>query len=122
MKADVLIGLVEHAIKEAVAPLQLQIKQLESDLAKVQTQPGPPGPPGPAGPEGPAGQDGQGLQYCGVFMRGATYHKGDVVTHEGSAWHANEDIGMQIPGDGSKGWTLMVKHGRDLRTPKGQTT
>jgi hypothetical protein len=54
----------------------------------------------------------RGLAYVGVFQRAATYRRGSVVTHEGSAWIATVDAEGVEPGDG-KIWQLLVKRGRD---------
>jgi integrin beta 3 len=50
--------------------------------------------------------------YRGVFKEGKTYEPGDMVTHGGSLWHANEETTAK-PGDGP--FTLCVKRGRDGR-------
>jgi hypothetical protein len=50
--------------------------------------------------------------YAGVFKEGTTYQPGDMVTHGGSLWHANEETAAK-PGDGP--YTLCVKRGRDGR-------
>jgi len=77
---------------------------------------GPPGPPGPAGRDGQdglAGKDGAaGLTYRGVFLAGADYQPGDLVTWGGSAWHCNAATTAR-PGEAAEAWTLMVKRGRD---------
>ncbi|ECZ3456144.1 phage gp6-like head-tail connector protein [Salmonella enterica] len=53
--------------------------------------------------------------YRDVFKSGTEYQPGDTVTWGGSMWHCNE-ITIDKPGEpGSKGWTLAVKKGRDLR-------
>lgn len=121
--------LVERAVRSALAPLVARLTVLEGVTKALDTRvgavelvrpsPGPPGPtgpmgaPGPAGSPGPPGKDGSSVKYCGVYQAGATYDKGDLVTHNGSLWHANEAIGVQRPGDGSPAWSLSVKHGRD---------
>jgi hypothetical protein len=50
--------------------------------------------------------------YVGVFKEGTTYQPGDMVTHGGSLWHANEETTAK-PGEGP--YTLCVKRGRDGR-------
>jgi integrin beta 3 len=50
--------------------------------------------------------------YRGVFKEGETYEPGDMVTHGGSLWHANEQTKAK-PGEGP--YTLCVKRGRDGR-------
>lgn len=53
--------------------------------------------------------------YRDVFKAGNEYQPGDTVTWGGSLWHCNEST-TDKPGEtGSKGWTLAVKKGRDLR-------
>ncbi|MCS2155472.1 phage gp6-like head-tail connector protein [Scandinavium sp. H11S7] len=53
--------------------------------------------------------------YRDVFKSGTEYQPGDTVTWGGSLWHCNE-VTADKPGEpGSKGWTLAVKKGRDLR-------
>jgi hypothetical protein len=53
--------------------------------------------------------------YRDVFKSGTEYQPGDTVTWGGSMWHCNEPT-TDKPGEtGSKGWTLAVKKGRDLR-------
>ncbi|WP_336479261.1 phage gp6-like head-tail connector protein [Escherichia coli] len=53
--------------------------------------------------------------YRDVFKAGTEYKPGDTVTWGGSMWHCNEPT-TDKPGEtGSKGWTLAVKKGRDLR-------
>ncbi|UBX28475.1 hypothetical protein [Arsenophonus apicola] len=51
--------------------------------------------------------------YCGVYSSEKEYQKGDVTTWGGSLWHCNEQT-KDKPGEhNSKGWTLIVKRGRD---------
>jgi hypothetical protein len=50
--------------------------------------------------------------YAGVWKEGTTYQPGDMVTHGGSLWHANEATAAK-PGEGP--YTLCVKRGRDGR-------
>ncbi|MEY7815895.1 phage gp6-like head-tail connector protein [Enterobacter cloacae] len=53
--------------------------------------------------------------YRDVFKSGKEYEPGDTVTWAGSLWHCNEKT-TDKPGEpGTKGWTLAVKKGRDLR-------
>lgn len=53
--------------------------------------------------------------YRDVFKAGKEYEPGDTVTWAGSLWHCNEKT-TDKPGEpGTKGWTLAVKKGRDLR-------
>lgn len=48
----------------------------------------------------------------GVFKAGEAYAKGDGVTWGGSWWIAQRDTSDR-PGEGSDGWRLAVKKGRD---------
>jgi hypothetical protein len=56
----------------------------------------------------------EGVRYRGTFQpqAGQLYTVGDMVTHAGSMWHCNADT-VDVPGNGSKCWTLAVKRGRD---------
>jgi hypothetical protein len=54
------------------------------------------------------------LRYQGVYEEGKSYDEGDVVTWAGSTWTAKEATATR-PGDGSQGWQLCVKKGRDGR-------
>ncbi len=49
--------------------------------------------------------------YRGVFDGSEKYEPGNMVTHAGSCWHANEAT-SEAPGS-STAWTLAVKRGRD---------
>jgi hypothetical protein len=49
-------------------------------------------------------------RYVGVWAVG-TYHEGNLVTHDGSMWHCNQET-TQRPGSGPD-WTLAIKRGRD---------
>jgi len=53
--------------------------------------------------------------YRDVFKSGTEYQPGDTVTWGGSMWHCNEPTTDKPGESGSKGWTLAVKKGRDLR-------
>lgn len=141
--ADVVAGVVAGAIKSAVAPLVARLAVLEADtprtdealhdlkaghldvmtrLATLEARPpvpGPAGPPGPPGRDGLNGKDGApGLTYCGVYVDGKSYERGDVVTWAGSTWHCH-DTTTTRPGEGSKSWQLMVKRGRDGKDAHG---
>jgi integrin beta 3 len=52
------------------------------------------------------------LIYRGVYTEGKTYDLGDVTTWAGSSWHCQKAT-MSKPGEGSDGWQLMTKRGRD---------
>ncbi len=53
----------------------------------------------------------RGVRYRGVYQRSEDYKRGDLVTFEGSMWHATRDT-IEEPG-ASKDWQLAVKKGRD---------
>jgi hypothetical protein len=134
--ADVLVLAIKSALAPVLATLQAQHEQivelqrriqddsltkelalgrLRERVAVVEVRPPVPGPPGEPGQPGKDGADGKpGLEFVGVFRDGKTYEKGHVVTWGGSSWHCNEATESK-PGDGSKVWTLMVKHGRDAK-------
>lgn len=57
-------------------------------------------------------EDGPQLAYRGVWTEGEQYERGSIVTHGGSAWHADAKTSLKPP---SPDWTLMVKKGRDGR-------
>lgn len=57
-----------------------------------------------------------GLKFAGVWQRAQSYGKGNVVTHEGSAWVALKDVPEgSRPAYDLDSWQLMVKAGRDGR-------
>ncbi|MDQ1214581.1 phage portal protein [Pantoea anthophila] len=53
--------------------------------------------------------------YRDIFKDGEKYFPGDSVTWGGSVWYCNEATGDKPGEDGSKGWKLAVKRGRDAR-------
>ncbi|MCR2796192.1 phage gp6-like head-tail connector protein [Enterobacter kobei] len=53
--------------------------------------------------------------YQGVFKSGQEYLPGDTVTWGGSLWHCDEQTKDKPGENGSKGWTLAAKRGRDGR-------
>lgn len=58
----------------------------------------------------------KGLAYAGTWQRAQPYKRGNVVTHEGSAWVALKDVDEgSRPGGDLEGWQLMVKAGKDAR-------
>ena len=75
------------AIKDAVAPLEKRIAELESRPA--------------------------GLDYKGIYKPEYSYAKNAGVTHAGSIWVALKDLPPKEPGDANSGWQLAVKKGRD---------
>lgn len=52
-------------------------------------------------------KNGGAMVYRGVFQRAMSYEKGNMVTHQGSAWIALRDTDAK-PGDGDA-WQLAVK-------------
>jgi hypothetical protein len=118
-------ALTAERLKGALA-LERALQPLGERLAALEARPPVPGPPGEKGDPGAAGVPGRdgrdgvdgtpGLTYCGVYVDGRTYEKGDLVTWAGSAWHCNATTTSK-PGDGAAVWTLMVKRGRDGKGP-----
>jgi len=53
----------------------------------------------------------RGVRYRGVYQRSEDYKRGDLVTFDGSMWHATRDTADE-PG-ASRDWQLAVKKGRD---------
>jgi len=53
----------------------------------------------------------------GIYSAGVTHAEGDVVTHSGSCWVAQQST-SEKPGE-SPHWRLMVKKGRDGRDATG---
>jgi hypothetical protein len=51
----------------------------------------------------------------GVYKQGDAYLRGDEVSFGGGLYIAQKDIESEKPGDGSGGWRLAVKAGRDGR-------
>lgn len=114
MRPEMLAETLATTIRGLVSPLALRVAALEQRVPEPGPM-GPPGPPGPAGRDGLDGKDGApGLRYLGVHVREKTYDVGDVVTYDGSAWYCANTT-TNLPGDSSRDWQLMVKHGRDLR-------
>ena len=58
-----------------------------------------------------------GIKYCGVFQAAQEYQRGDLVSWDGSIFHANKDTRAR-PGNGSTDWTLAVKRGADAERPR----
>jgi hypothetical protein len=81
--------LTAKAIKDATAPLEARIAQLEAHP----------------------------LKYCDVWKSGGDYRAGNFVSWGGSVWHCNEDGTTEKPGTGPT-WTLAVKRGRDGKDAK----
>lgn len=53
--------------------------------------------------------------YRDIFKEGQKYYPGDSVTWGGSVWYCHLETGDKPGEDGSKGWKLAVKRGRDAR-------
>ncbi|MDI6637043.1 phage portal protein [Pantoea dispersa] len=53
--------------------------------------------------------------YRDIFKEGQKYYPGDSVTWGGSVWYCHVETGDKPGEDGSKGWKLAVKRGRDAR-------
>ena len=54
----------------------------------------------------------RGIAYKGVWQPALQYKPGDLVTYDGSIFHANADTRAK-PGNGSATWSLAVKRGSD---------
>jgi hypothetical protein len=54
----------------------------------------------------------RGIAWKGVWQPALQYKPGDLVTYDGSIFHANADTRAK-PGNGSTDWTLAVKRGAD---------
>jgi hypothetical protein len=122
--ADIIRRAVDAAVHDERLERELALahalRPLGERLAAVEARPPLPGPPGENGLPGPPGAPGRdgvdgkaGLVYCGVYVEGRTYERGDGVTWGGSFWHCNAEATTTKPGDAAKDWTLMVKRGRD---------
>lgn len=55
------------------------------------------------------------VEYRGVWRSNEEYRRGNLVTHDGSMWHAEIVSNGLIPGDGTAAWKLCVKKGKDGR-------
>jgi hypothetical protein len=49
-------------------------------------------------------------KYCGTFVKGQAYHRGQLVTHAGSLWHCRAGETGSTPGTDAN-WQLAVKAG-----------
>jgi hypothetical protein len=56
--------------------------------------------------------------YRGTFVIGKSYQPGDTVTWSGGVWRCSDATSAK-PGEGGKGWKLIVKPGRDGRDAGG---
>jgi hypothetical protein len=48
------------------------------------------------------------MKYCGVYQPSASYQRGNVVTCDGSAFHATRNVSAERPGT-TDAWQLMIK-------------
>jgi chitodextrinase len=78
-------------LKDEIEALQKQIAALSARIAELESG---------------------AMKYCGVHQASMVYCKGNVVTHDGSAWCATRSVNAERPGT-SDAWQLMVKHGKD---------
>jgi hypothetical protein len=94
-------GLLQ-GVAETLAPYLKKIEQLEQRVAELESG---------------------SLKYCGVYQPSASYQRGNVVTCDGSAFHATRNVSAERPGS-SDGWQLMIKHGKDApaATPRSDTS
>jgi hypothetical protein len=93
--AEAVRGYVDRTVNARCAALDAKIAMLEAQIeAKTMT-------------------------YMGVWKDGRIYSRGNVVTYDGSSWHSNDFHNKGRPGNGSSGWSLMVKHGERGRDAKG---
>ena len=105
-----------EALGSRVDSLERERAEWRERVAMLEVKALQPGPPGPPGKDGLDGKDGApGLRYCGVFVDGTAYERGDVVTWAGSAWHCHAPTTTIKPGDSATAWQLVVKRGRDGR-------
>lgn len=52
------------------------------------------------------------LRYAGLFSRGMSYARGDLVTHAGSVWYTwRETSGGEAPGEAGSPFVLIAKGG-----------
>jgi hypothetical protein len=51
------------------------------------------------------------IKYCGTWTDGATYEKGDGVTHHGALWICKAQTAAE-PSKDFAGWQLAVKKGQ----------
>lgn len=72
-----------------------RVKELEARVAELENKPS--------------------VEYRGVWRSNEEYRRGNLVTHDGSMWHAEIVSNGLIPGDGTAGWKLCVKKGKDGR-------
>lgn len=88
-------GLRKWGAQKIYGPLLKKIEALESEVQSLR-------------------QEKSSLRYMGVFQRAITYQRGNIVTHDGSAWIKISDSDDGAPG-ACESWQLMVKRGKDAR-------
>src|SRR5262249_44838716 len=90
-------GRLIHSIMTAILPKFLELEQkvaaLQSRITELEVS---------------------SLKYVGAFQLAVSYRRGDVVSFEGTIWHACRATTAERPGGSDSGWQLMAKsHGRD---------
>lgn len=93
---------VEAAIDTAMTPLRAKIVECEVQIAELRAE-----------LETLKAQ--RPLKDAGVWKAGVTYHTGDMVSFQGSAWIA-KTVNVVRPNDPDTGpscWRLFVKRGAD---------
>jgi hypothetical protein len=85
-------GFVVSCLQELLPPIVAELAALKRKAAELEAH---------------------GIKYLGTWQRAADYSRGNVTTHDGSAWCAIRAT-QQEPGKGAD-WQLMVKAGRDAR-------
>lgn len=109
----VAVGMVQHAWhNDRIVALEKRLADIEAGAARKAASPS--GKKLDALAARVAELEAGGLIYSGIFQNSrATYRKGTVVTHGGSAWIAlRETQEGEEPGS-SKAWQLAVKRGKD---------
>ena len=89
--AKAVVAGAKDYIDRAIAPLVEELKAQKQRIAELEER---------------------GIRFRGAWRAAEDYRRGDLVTHDGSLWHANLDARAVRPGDGNI-WTLAVKRGRD---------
>ncbi len=65
-----------------------------------------------------AALEASGIKFCGTYVRGNQYSRGDVTVSDGAAWTALRKINVnEKPGEGD-GWHLLAAKGRDGKDGK----
>lgn len=57
--------------------------------------------------------------YRGVFDSERAYEEGDMVTHLGATYYANENIVGEVPGKKKGAWSVMAAAGKSVRGERG---